>query len=92
VVAGLAKEFAPHGVAINAVNPGPVRSPRWERLMEAAAARDGISATEAEARMLERMGLQRLVTPEEVAAAVLRLAAPDAAVMNGASVFVEGRP
>ncbi|NBU24269.1 MAG: SDR family NAD(P)-dependent oxidoreductase, partial [Gammaproteobacteria bacterium] len=33
VVAGLAKEFAPHGVAINAVNPGPVRSPRWERLM-----------------------------------------------------------
>ena len=76
----------------SAVNPGPVRSARWDRLMEAAAARDGIGVAEAEARTLARMGLQRLVTPEEVAAAVLRLAAPDAAEMNGASVFVEGRP
>ena len=59
---------------------------------KAAAARDGTSAAEAEARTLARMDLQRLVTPEEVAAAVLRLAAPDAAAMNGASVFVEGRP
>jgi NAD(P)-dependent dehydrogenase (short-subunit alcohol dehydrogenase family) len=92
VVAGLAKEFAPHGVAIHAVNPGPVRSARWDRLMEAAAARDGIGAAEAEARALARMGMQRLVTPEEVAAAVLRLATPGSDAANGASVFVEGRP
>jgi NAD(P)-dependent dehydrogenase (short-subunit alcohol dehydrogenase family) len=38
------------------------------------------------------MGMQRLVTPEEVAAAVLRLATPGSDAANGASVFVEGRP
>lgn len=92
VVGGLAKEFAPHGVAINAVNPGPVRSARWDRLMQAEAAREGISAAAAEARTLARMGMQRLVAPEEVAAAVLRLAATGADAVNGAAVPVEGRP
>ena len=92
VVSGLAKEFAPHGVAINAVNPGPVRSARWDRLMQAEAAREGISAAAAEARALARMGMQRLVAPDEVAAAVLRLAATGADAVNGAAVPVEGRP
>ena len=37
IVRGLAEELGPHGVSINAINPGPVRSPRWDRLMQAAA-------------------------------------------------------
>lgn len=90
VVRGLAEELGPHGVAINAVNPGPVRSARWDRLMQAAAAREGISTAEAERRFLEKTALRRLATPEEVAQHVVFLASPAAAHLTGTSVTVDG--
>lgn len=90
VVRGLAEELGPHGVAINAVNPGPVRSARWDRLMQAAAAREGITAAEAERRFLERTALRRLATPEEIAQHVAFLASPAAAHLTGTSVTVDG--
>lgn len=90
VVRGLAEELGPHGVSINAVNPGPVRSSRWQALMDQAAARDGISATAAEALFLERSALRRLATAEEIAQHVLFLSSTIAAHMTGTAVTVDG--
>jgi 3-oxoacyl-[acyl-carrier protein] reductase len=90
VVRGLAEELGPHGVALNAVNPGPVRSARWDRLMQAAAAREAITAAEAERRFLEKTALRRLATPEEIAQHVVFLASPTAAHLTGTSVTVDG--
>jgi NAD(P)-dependent dehydrogenase (short-subunit alcohol dehydrogenase family) len=59
LVRGLAEELGPHGIAINAVNPGPVRSPRWEQMMQAAATRDGISVEAAEAPFIAKSALRR---------------------------------
>ncbi len=90
IVRGLAEELGPHGVSINAVNPGPVRSPRWDRLMQAAASREGIDVPEAETRFLEKTALRRLGSAEEVATHVVYLASPRAAHLTGTSITIDG--
>ena len=90
IVRGLAEDLGPHGVSINAVNPGPVRSPRWDRLMQAAAAREGIDVGQAEARFLEKTALRRLGSAEEVATHVVYLASPRAAHLTGTSITIDG--
>ena len=90
IVRGLAEELGPHGVAINALNPGPVRSSRWDRLMQAAAEREGITVALAEARFLEKTALRRLASAEEVAAHVAFFASPVAAHLTGTSLTIDG--
>lgn len=90
VVRGLADELGPHGVSINAVNPGPVRSSRWQGLMEQTAAREGGTAADAETRFLQQAALRRLATADEVARHVLFLASEAAAHMTGTSITVDG--
>ena len=90
LVRGLAEELGPHGVAINALNPGPVRSPRWDTMMAAAAARAGGTPAEAAAAFLQKTALRRLATAEEVAQHVAFLASPRAAHLTGTAVTVDG--
>lgn len=90
IVRGLAEELGPHGIAINAVCPGPVHSSRWDNLLQAAAAREGISREEAERRFLAKAALQRLATAEDVAGHVTFLASARAAHMTGTSIIVDG--
>lgn len=90
IVRGLAEELGPYGVAINAVNPGPVRSSRWDQLMQSAAAREGITAAQAEERVLRKSALHRLATADEIATHVIYLASPAAAHLTGTSVTVDG--
>jgi len=90
IIRGLAKELGPHGVVINAVNPGPVHSPRWQNLMQATATREGISTAEAEQKFISRSSLRRLATAEEVAQHVLYLASPLTAHITGSSLTVDG--
>jgi NAD(P)-dependent dehydrogenase (short-subunit alcohol dehydrogenase family) len=90
IVRGLAIELGVHGIAINAVNPGPVRSPRWDTMMSAAATAAGITAAESERPFLEGSALKRLATPEDVAQHVVFLASERAAHLTGTSVTVDG--
>ena len=68
----LAKEWAPLGVRVNAVAPGPVRTPMLDRLGE-----DGIAA------LARSMPTGALTEPEEIAAAVAFLISPHARSMTG---------
>ena len=90
IVRGLAEELGPHGVSIIALNPGPVRSPRWDGMMTAAAAREGITPAQAEARFLEKSALRRIATAEEVATHIAFLCSARAAHMTGTSVTIDG--
>ena len=90
IVRGLAEELGPHGVAINALNPGPVRSPRWDRLMRAAADREATTVEAIEAPHLARAALRRLGSADEVAQHVLFLASERAAHMTGSAVTIDG--
>jgi NAD(P)-dependent dehydrogenase (short-subunit alcohol dehydrogenase family) len=77
----LAIEWAPHGIRANAVAPATVLTPSRAEMLSDPAARD---------RMLGRIPSGRFVTPEEVAAAVVYLAGPDAASVTGQVLAVDG--
>lgn len=71
----LAHEVGPHGVAVNSLSPGPVAGPRMQRNFAREAELTGTTAAVAEAEFVARSALKRMVTEEEVAAAVLAMLA-----------------
>ncbi|MCQ4213671.1 SDR family NAD(P)-dependent oxidoreductase [Streptomyces longispororuber] len=74
----LAVEYGPR-VRVNAVLPGPILTAAWDR----------VSAEDRE-RSAAGTAAGRLGTPEEVAAAVAFLAAPESSYVTGASLVVDG--
>ncbi len=90
VTAALAEQYGPQGIFINAINPGPVDTERWDGLVRAYARDKGISREEASARALRSIPLGRIATPGEVAAVVVFVASPRASFMNGASITLDG--
>ena len=75
----LAREVGPRGVTVNAVAPGFIDTDMTRALSDAQ--RDGL---------LKSIPLQRLGQPEEIAAAVVFLASPQAAYITGETLHVNG--
>lgn len=69
----LAYEVGPAGVRVNTLSPGPVAGPRMERNFRLEAERSGSSFDEAEQAFVSRAALGRMVTEEEVGAAVVAM-------------------
>ncbi|GGS32670.1 MULTISPECIES: SDR family NAD(P)-dependent oxidoreductase [Actinokineospora] len=76
-----ALEFAPLGVRVNAVAPGPVETP-----LTAAA----LASPEARAFWTERIPLGRVATTADLVPAVLLLASPDSAHITGTVLPIDG--
>ncbi len=87
----VAAEVAGSGVTVNAVCPGYVDTEMTTETLDRITAKTGRSRAEALAGALEAAGQARLITAEEVAAAVLALAAEGADVPNGEAVILDGR-
>jgi NAD(P)-dependent dehydrogenase (short-subunit alcohol dehydrogenase family) len=81
----MAADHLHEGIRVNCVNPGTTDTPWIGRLLDRAAD----SAAE-RAALEARQPSGRLVTPQEVAAAVLYLAGPEAAATTGTSLAVDG--
>ncbi|MFF4728673.1 SDR family NAD(P)-dependent oxidoreductase [Streptomyces mirabilis] len=81
----MAADHVREGIRVNCVNPGTVDTPWVGRLLEAApdpaAERAALSA---------RQPIGRLITAEEVAAAIVYLASPAAASVTGTTLAVDG--
>ena len=90
VTAGLAREVAQYGVVINAVNPGPTRTGRWEGMMQSFAARSGKTPEEEEQRFLDEIPQGRLGDAEEIARLVAFLASDAAPHVTGRSITADG--
>jgi 2-deoxy-D-gluconate 3-dehydrogenase len=77
----LAIEWVTQGVRVNAVAPATVLTPSRQKML---------SDPQVRARMLARIPTGRFVTAEEVAAAVLYLASPEAGSVTGQVLVVDG--
>ena len=75
----IAAEVASRGITVNAVAPGFIATAMTDKLND-----------EQKARINAQIPAQRMGTPEEIAAAVLYLASPEAAYVTGATLHVNG--
>jgi NAD(P)-dependent dehydrogenase (short-subunit alcohol dehydrogenase family) len=86
----LAVELGPFGIRANVVAPGSVEGPRMGRVIEAEAAQRGVSADVVEREYAEGQSIPRFVKPTEIADVVAFLASPQAAMVNGQVIAVDG--
>ncbi|MGD9682102.1 MAG: SDR family oxidoreductase [Candidatus Obscuribacterales bacterium] len=75
-------EYAKKNIRINAICPGPIKTPMVENVVKA--------APQLEAAILALEPVGRLGEPEEVASAVLFLSSEDASFMTGHAMVVDG--
>jgi NAD(P)-dependent dehydrogenase (short-subunit alcohol dehydrogenase family) len=81
----LSADLLEKGIRVNAISPGPITS--------APLARDGISQEklqETKDWIQSQVPIKRFGTPEEIAAAVLYLTAPESAFVLGAELIIDG--
>jgi 3-oxoacyl-[acyl-carrier protein] reductase len=93
-VTGLAKtlsvELAPHNILVNCVAPGYTRTDRVVELSQQSAAREGITPEQADRRIVDRIPMGRMGTPEEFGEVVRFLASPAASFVTGVTIPVDG--
>lgn len=89
-VRALAQETVKSGVTVNAVCPGFTDTDMVAKSLDKIIARTGRTREEALADILKDEPLGRLITPEEVAAAVLFLCSPGASAITGTTLAVAG--
>ena len=77
----MALEWGPLGITVNAIGPGAIDTPMVAGIKSSPASMKAIT---------DRVPLGRMGTPEEIAAAVVFLAADEASYVTGATLFVDG--
>ena len=81
----LSAELIERGVRVNVVSPGPVTTPLYGKLGMPAEQLSVVAAG-----IQQQIPLKRFGTPDEVAAAVLFMASPQAAFIVGTELIVDG--
>jgi NAD(P)-dependent dehydrogenase (short-subunit alcohol dehydrogenase family) len=86
----LAKELAPHGVRVAAVNPGFIDTAMGDQVVAGIVQRTGATEPAAREAVIDTIPLGRPGTPEEVADAFVFLASDLARYVSGAKLVVDG--
>jgi len=86
----LADEGAPHGILVTGVNPGGIRTDRWDTMLVRWGAAKGVTPAEAEREVMKGVPLRRPGTPEEVANLVVFLASDLSTYITGTTIAIDG--
>jgi NAD(P)-dependent dehydrogenase (short-subunit alcohol dehydrogenase family) len=89
LIKSAALEAAPHGITCNVVAPGGVAGERLRSQFQKVAERRGESVDEAIARFAASTALGRLVTGEDIAAAVIHLASEAGRQITGQDIIID---
>jgi 3-hydroxybutyrate dehydrogenase len=79
----LALELGPHGIRVNAVCPGWIRTEAAMRSLTAMAQEQGRSEAEVEREILARQAVPEMLTPADIAGVFLFLASRDSSSLTG---------
>ena len=90
VTQSAALAFAPYNINVNAVCPGVVPTPMWERIDRDRGRIAGLAPGESMKAFVERTALKRPGTVEDVAGVVAFLCSPDSDYMTGQTLNVDG--
>lgn len=91
----LSEEFAPQGIRVNTVSPGPVRTAWWTKsggaadIIAAQAGTDRDSVIDKVAPEMMNLSTGRLAEPQEIADVVALLASPRSASTTGSDFAVD---
>jgi NAD(P)-dependent dehydrogenase (short-subunit alcohol dehydrogenase family) len=85
----LALEAGPHGIAVNAICPGPTATERLTQIIANRAAATGRGVPEIEAEYRDRTALGEFPCPEDIAALVVYLASPPGDRVTGQAIDVD---
>ena len=78
------------GIQVNAINPGPVRTDRLTRRLEAVAAEKGIDLAAAAREFVRQAGVTRVGEPEDIAGLVSFVVGPEGRFLQGALIDMDG--
>jgi 3-oxoacyl-[acyl-carrier protein] reductase len=86
----LATELAPHGITLNAVLPGIIKTDRVVQIAATTSRQQSISEEQAVENMLKPVPMKRLGQPRELAALVAFLASDRASFITGTNTPIDG--
>ncbi|MDH5279362.1 MAG: SDR family oxidoreductase [Actinomycetota bacterium] len=86
----LAIELGPYDVRVNAVCPGSVAGDRMRRVVAAQASASGRAPADIEAEYTQAQSIARFVEPTEIADMCVFLASPEARMVSGQVIAVDG--
>jgi NAD(P)-dependent dehydrogenase (short-subunit alcohol dehydrogenase family) len=78
------------GVQVNAINPGTIRTERFEKRLEAFAAERKIAVSEAEQHYVQEENISRIGEPADIAALVAFIAGPEGRLLHGSLIDMDG--
>lgn len=85
-----AQEYARHGIRINVLVPGAIRTPMLDHGMNRAAKGNPSARAKIEEGYLTFIPAKRIGNPEDAAEAVLWMCSPSAAYLHGHSLILDG--
>ncbi len=86
----LSNEVASSGITVNCVLPGYTETERLIEVINSRARNTDTNPSKIKDKLLSKIPMARFAKPEEIAAAVLFLASPEAAYITGVSLPVDG--
>jgi len=78
------------GVQVNVINPGTIRTDRYQKRLVAFAAGHGLDIASAEREFVREHNTTRIGEPEDIAALVAFVAGPEGRFLHGAMVDMDG--
>jgi len=78
------------GVQVNTINPGWIRTGRFQTRIETVAKEEGIAVAEAERHMVKAEKITRVGEPEDIAALVAFIVSPEGRLLQGALIDMDG--